>query len=108
MNMTHPKPLNQHTTDKILRQLASQLAVETQYQQRIQTASFHPARLAPHPGDAIEGLIRLKKAPGMGLKGHGQGRNVQSTGSFAQGTEHRLMAPVDAIKIADGHRCTAQ
>ena len=54
---------------------------------------------------AKEGLVGREELARMRLEHHGAGALAQFLGKIAGAAEHRLMAAMDAIEIADGEHC---
>jgi hypothetical protein len=62
-------------------------------------------QLLPQRGEPRRRRLRREQLERMGFEGEHAGRQTERVRLVLEAREHRLVAPVHAIEIADGKRC---
>src|SRR5712671_1582645 len=100
--VAHAEIADEHGLDEILCALRGEGEVEMQREQQIDAERLEVPRLGAERRQAKGRVVRPENTAGMRLEGEDRVGHGGSTGDSAGLADHRLMAEMDAVEIADG------
>ncbi len=100
---------HQHLVDEVLRCQRGQCGIEAQHHGLIDPAALELAELVAQAGDSGRRQLGLARQPGkpvarMRLERHHRARQPAVLGFAAQQRQHRLVAAMHAVEVADRQR----
>ena len=96
------QPVQQDVVDEALRRRLRQRRVEPQHDGARKPGRREQAQLGGLVGEAEQRLLRPQEAARMGLEGQRGGRPCERAGALARRRDHRPVAAMHAVEIADG------
>ena len=107
-NAGHRQPLHQHACDEVLGRELGQRRVEAEHDGAVEPGRRQQPQLRPLVGQPEQRLVRPKDAARVRLEGERRGRPAERLGALQRSRDHRAVAAVHAVEIADGDHRAAQ
>ena len=102
------EPLDQDALDEILGAERRQRGVEGQHDRAVEPGRRQQPQLVALVGEPEQRLVGPEEAARMRLEGQRRRRPAQRRGALARGRDHRPVAAMHAVEIADGDHRAAQ
>ncbi len=104
----HREPLDQDAADEVGRGQMGQRSVEGKHDRAVESGRRQQPQFGGLVGQPEQRLAGIEESARMRLESQRRGRLAQSLGAAARNRNHRLVAAMHAIEIADGDDRPAQ
>ena len=94
--------------DEILRRRCRKRRVERHHNGSVETGGGKQAQLVAFTGELKQGLLRPQEQPRVRREGQCRRLAAERTGALERGPDHRAMAAMHAVEIADRHHGAGQ
>ena len=103
-----PSAADKNFCDEILRRRCGQRRVERHDDGAVETGGGQQAQLVALAGQLKQGLLRPQEQPRVRREGQRRGLAAERPGALQRGADHRAMAAMHAVEIADRHHGAGQ